>query len=113
MYYNCSLVNNNLSGETIYNEIPCIPKNNICTKNFMGYNEEGRSECGNHNASMEFECKDYFIFENGTHYNCISDNNKFNEETNLYSCVKSIKDKYSKPCIKEQITNYSECKQTY
>ena len=53
------------------------------------------------------------IFENGNYYNCISDDTKFNEETESYSCVKSIKEKFTKPCIKEQIINYSECKQIY
>jgi hypothetical protein len=110
IYYNCSKINNdNNIGVIEYSEIPCIPKNNICTDHNMGF----LKKCEDHNASMEFPCEDYHISENGNYYNCISDDTKFNEQTKSHSCVKSIKGKYSKPCIKEQIINYNECKQTY
>ena len=109
LYYNCSKINNNNKGVIEYNETPCIPKNKMCTVHNMGF----LKKCEDHNASMEFPCEDYHIFENGNYYNCISDDTKFNEETESHSCVKSIKEKFTKPCIKEQIINYSECKQIY
>ena len=60
-----------------------------------------------------FHVKIMHILENDKLYNCISDDTKFNEENNLYSCVKNIKEKFNKPCINKEIINYNECKQVY
>jgi len=110
LYYNCSKINNDsYKGIIEYNEKPCIPKNNICTDHNMGF----LKKCEDHNASMEFSCEDYHISENDKLYNCILDDTKHNLETKSHSCVKSVKEKYSKPCFKEQIINYNECKQSY
>jgi hypothetical protein len=112
LYYNCSLVKKGVgeyTGNTLYNEVPCIPKNNICNSKHAGF----QIKCSDYDKSMGGVCEDYYMFENGKYYNCISNDKKYDEEKKMYSCVKDIKDKYIKPCIKKELFTYGECNQAY
>ena len=112
LYYNCSPEYKQVGEELQYIETPCIPKNNICTEDNIGF----KKECKHHNfTDNKKKCEDYHMsYPGGEYYNCISNYlTESNGDEPQNSCVKNI-DNVNKPCYKKNYFNYGDfCKQKY
>lgn len=104
LYYNCSLTNLEGAGKT-YIENPCIPSN-ICKEHSM----DVLDTCGDYNPEKHLNgpCEHYYMFHEGTHYNCISDTRVYDANMGQNACRKEVND-YTEPCHKGSFVNYNEC----
>lgn len=111
LYYNC--VHKDIqSSSPYYEEISCIPKNNMCKKILLNPLEGG---CQTFDiTNMDGKCEDYYMFDSGKYYNCQKDSTKHKD--GVHACTKNLKAHYNAPCIdtsKINIIDYEYCKYKY
>ena len=108
LYYNCSLTYKQ-GAELTYIENPCVPKFNMCKKLSIGF----KKSCEDYNIVDHIgTCEDYYMFDDGTYYNCISDDNDFHEGLGMHVCKKDVNN-HNQPCYNETLINYNKCNQIY
>lgn len=111
LYYNCSSEYKQVGAEIQYVETPCIPKNNKCAEENIGFNKT----CDQYNFPDEHakRCEDYTMVDAGINYNCIPNYpTQRNVDEPANRCVRDV-DNLNKPCYRGNYIDYESCKQKY